>query len=212
MSNTQSTGFKPVRHLNGAPWNGQTIKCWIEASHSGSLFVGDPVVLTGSSDPTTGAYPTVGIASAGAGNPVFGVITSFDANPTDLTSMYFPTGTTTGRFCNVCWVGDVLFEAQGNSAGVIAYTDVGSNVALVATPDGATTGDTTTGNSSWCINYTGMTTTSSLQARIMGAVDRADNDITAIYAKWLVFMNINQLTTPASNASAGTTYIGALGV
>ena len=211
MANKQSTGLKPVRHLNGAPWNGQTIKCSIESGHSGSLFIGDPVVLTGSAD-ATGAYPTVGIASAGAGNPVFGVITSFDANPTDLTSMFFLTGATPGRLCNVCYAGDVLFEAQGNSAGVIAATDVGALAALVATPDGTTTGNVTTGISSWGINYTGIATTNSLQVRIMGAVDRPDNDITAIYAKWLVFINIQHLTTGASNASAGTTYLGAVGV
>jgi hypothetical protein len=169
------------------------------------LFVGDPVVLTGSAD-AAGVCPTVGIATAGA--VVFGVITSFTELPTDLTSTYFLTGATGGRYCNVCCDPTVLYEVQGNSAGVITADMVGANGNLVATAAGSAV----TGLSGWELNYTGITTTSTLQVRIMGASPRVDNDISAVYAKWLVLLNLNQLFTPATNASAGTTYIGALGV
>lgn len=209
MSNANNpTGLSPVCHINGAPWNGATRRCWIAASHSGSLFVGDPVVLEGSADPTTGAYPTVSIATAGTGNPIFGVITSFHEDPTNLESKYWLTGTATGRFCYVCCDPTVLYEVQGDSTAVATYTDVGANANLSS----STAGSSTTGLSGWQMATTSMTTTSTYQVRIMGAVDRPDNDITAAYAKWLVLINLNQLWTPASNASAGSTYIGSLGV
>ena len=90
---------------------------------------------------------------------------------------------------------------------MIAATDVGANAALVATAGGSAS----TGLSGWELNYTGITTTSSLQVRIMGAVDRPDNDITAVYAKWLVLINIHQVFSAAVN-TVGTAYAGGVGV
>ncbi len=206
MANAQNrTGLTPVMHVSGAPWNGATRRCYIETGHSGALYVGDPVVLTGSAD-ASGCYPTVGIATAGG--VVFGVITSFEELPTNLTKTYFASGDTGGRFCNVCCDPTVLYEVQGNSAAAIAATDVGGNADLVATAGGSTV----TGYSGWELSQATITTTSTLQVRIMGASPRVDNDISAIYAKWLVLINKNQLFGVASNASAGSTYIGALGV
>ena len=45
MANTDAPfGLRPVRHLNGSSWNGQTIRCFIHASYAYALFVGDPVM------------------------------------------------------------------------------------------------------------------------------------------------------------------------
>jgi hypothetical protein len=192
-------------HISGAPWNGATRRCYIETSHSGDLFVGDPVVLTGSAD-ASGCYPTIGIATGGG--VVFGVITSFEELPTNLGKTYFASGDTGGRFCNVCCDPTVLYEVQGNSAAAITADNVGANGDLVATAGGSTV----TGYSGWELAQATITTTSTLQVRIMGASPRVDNDISSVYAKWLVLINKNQLFGVASNASAGTTYIGALGV
>ena len=208
MANANNaTGLTPVRHLSGAPWNGQTIKCWIPTTYGTSLYVGTPVILGGSAN-TDGTLPTIAIASAGAGNSIFGVITAFDELPTNLGKTYWAASDTPGRGCYVCCDPTVLYEVQGNSAGVIAATDVGALAALVVTSGGSTV----TGLAGWELNYTGIATTNTLQVRIMGASSRTDNDITAIYAKWLVLINLNQLFTSASNASAGSTYLGAVGV
>lgn len=208
MSNALSAfGLAPVQHISGAPWNGQTRKCWIESGHSGALYIGDPVVLTGSADPTTAAYPTIGIATTGASNPIFGVIVAFDPLPTNLEKNYWATTDTPGRACYVCCDPTVLYEIQGNADAAIAYTDVGGCANIVSgTPS------TVTGLSGWVLDQSSITTTSNLQVRIMGAVDRADNDISSVYARWLVLININQLFTPATNASAGSTQLGGLGV
>jgi hypothetical protein len=97
---------------------------------------------------------------------------------------------------------------QGNSAAAITADNVGACGDLVATAAGSTV----TGYSGWELSQASLTTTSTLQVRLMGASPRVDNDISAIYAKWLVLINKNQLFGVASNASAGSTYIGALGV
>lgn len=208
MSNVQNrTGLTPVMHISGAPWNGATRRCYIETGHSGALYVGDPVVLTGSAN-ADATCPTIGIATSGASNPIFGVITSFEELPANLTKTYFASGDTGGRYCNVCCDPTVLYEVQGNADAAIAATDVGGCANIIATASGSTV----TGYSGWELDQSSISTTSNLQVRIMGASPRVNNDISSVYAKWLVLINVNQLFTPATNASAGTTQLGGLGV
>jgi hypothetical protein len=39
-------GLRPVRHKNGAPWNGATVPVYCSASYATALYVGDPVVIS----------------------------------------------------------------------------------------------------------------------------------------------------------------------
>jgi len=38
-------GFKPVKHVNGSPYNGQANIYFVPATDGTALFVGDPVKL-----------------------------------------------------------------------------------------------------------------------------------------------------------------------
>ena len=88
MANTSKlSGFRPVKHTNGSPYNGGgNIYCTL-ASYGTALQVGDPAVLGGSGH-------TNGIASiqkAGQGTSVLGVITGILPTKMDPVS-----GTMTG--------------------------------------------------------------------------------------------------------------------
>ena len=44
------SGFTPVRNINGSTWNGQGNIYSIAASYGTALYIGDPVISSGTSD------------------------------------------------------------------------------------------------------------------------------------------------------------------
>jgi len=90
MANTDTPfGFKPVKHLNGSPWNGKANVYYIPSTDNTAVFVGDAVKGAGAAD-TTGKYPTVTQATAGAA--VIGVVIGFGDNPYTMTHPDTPRG------------------------------------------------------------------------------------------------------------------------
>ena len=153
------------------------------------MFVGDPVDLAGSAD-SDGVCPTVVKATAGDGNRIYGVITAFDPNPDDLSLVYRTAST--ARYCYVCVDPDVIFEIQACSGAVLANTNVGQNAVLIYTHSGSTvTGISGVEMDSGASDAPAAD--ASNQLLIMGLVDRADNDISAVNAKWEVIINLHRL-------------------
>lgn len=211
MSNPDSRfGCSPVGHISGAPWNGQTMRCYIPVGNPSALFIGDPVVLAGSAD-ANGTAPTVVKATAGDGNPVAGFIVSFEpVAPGDMGNLnlqitYCPAST--AMYCNVCVDPTVLYEVQGDSVAVIAATDVGSNFNLIFTHSG----DTMTGQSGVELDSSSKGTTGTYQMKLWAVSSNPSNDISSVNAKWLVLINLNQLFSPGV-ASTGTSVAGPVGV
>src|SRR5512146_860470 len=105
-------GLKPVRHIDGSPWNGAVTRCYISASYGTALYVGDPVVFDttlGDKD-TTARHPTI-IRSAGTnGTLVRGVIVGFEPLPTDLSKRYNPANTE--RYALVCMDPQVVYHVR----------------------------------------------------------------------------------------------------
>lgn len=198
MANVDSPfGLKPIEHLNGNPWNGATRRCRIDAS-AGDLGIGDAVIWNGSG---SGGYPEVIEATVGDGNKIFGVIVSFEPDPTDLENMYIASADS--GWANVCVDPDVVYEIQAN--GVVGDADIGQNAVLIA--DHSV--NTTTGISGTEMNAT-TGANASYQLLIIGGVDRSDNDLTLTHAKWKVLINLHSLR--AVDASAGGAAEGAVGV
>ena len=136
-------GLTPIRHLNGNPWNGVTQRCLIEDDYGSALFIGDPVIVTGTAgaDDTSG-LPVINIATGGDTNRIYGVIVSFEPNPDNLTLKHSPT--LTGGYANVCIDPDVIFTVQDNGGAVLDGDSISDNACLVAG-----TGSTVTGLSGW---------------------------------------------------------------
>ena len=147
MANVDSPfGLRPIRHRNGAPYNGAVSPYYIPSSYGTALFIGDPVVKTGTSNTAEvksfvggnfpiGTLPEINKATAGDGNAITGVIVGFGPNPSDLDKAYNAASTE-----NVAWVADdpdLVFEIQAD--GAIPAASIGLNAVLIFTHSGSTT-------------------------------------------------------------------------
>ncbi len=73
-------GFIPRQYLNGAPWNGQARLYSIAANYGTALYVGDPVISSGSAD----ANGVPGIAIGAGTGALRGVIVGLGKTPGGL--------------------------------------------------------------------------------------------------------------------------------
>lgn len=164
MANADSAfGFRPV-NLDGSPYNGATLRCVIAAADATATFIGDPVILDGSSSE---GYP--GVSQCAAGEPVFGVVTAFEADPDGLGNQYRVA--LTKRFCQVAPVTNTYFEVQSDDdTAALTEAMVGFNAGYEVAA-----GDTTYGVSGFELDSSDAATTSTLDLQIVALVDRADN-------------------------------------
>lgn len=161
MANTDfAFGFRPINR-DGSPYNGATLRCVIAATDATATFIGDPVILDGSSSE---GYP--GVSQCAAAEPVFGVVTAFEADPTDLTAQYRKA--LTKRFCQVVPVDNTYFEVQDD--GTLSEAEVGLNAGFEVAA-----GSTVYGTSGFELDESDAATTSTLDLQIVGLVDRPDN-------------------------------------
>lgn len=179
-------GLRPVKHINGSPWNGQVNRYWIAAADGTATFVGDIVKLSGTAD----VDGTASVVQAAAGNRPVGVIVGMEPNPLDLTQNYRPASQNlanqnAGRWVYVCDAPDVIFEVQSN--GTTSVADVGLNGDVTV---GA--GSTTTGQSGMQWDDATKQTTSTLVLQLVGFVPRSDNELGVASAKLLVRFNVHQ--------------------
>ena len=191
MANVDAAfGFRPISMLDGSPYNGGTIKCVILGADTTNTFIGDAVDLNGDSD-VLGKYPSV--VQTGVGAACFGVISSFDALPTNLELQYALGSQTTDRLCNVIPALDVIFEVQEDSdASDLNAADVGQGCDIVIG-----SGSTVTGYSTIELNSSDGGTGD--KCVILGIVDAPDNELGA-NCRWKVRLNESQLRgtgTPA---------------
>ena len=135
---TGSFGLKPVRHLNGAPWNGTTVECYVSSSYATALFIGDPVLLspTLAEKDATGFRPTINVSAGTAGTIIRGVITGFAPDPDNLSRTYNPASTE--RIAYVCMDADVVYQVRGDGGAAITSVVPGQNAVLIATSAGST--------------------------------------------------------------------------
>lgn len=191
-NNDTPFGLRPVKHRNGAPYNGATKPYYIPASYGTALFIGDPVVKTGTSNTSevsaaglgvfpVGTLPEINKATAGDGNAITGVIVGFAGNAE--AAVY--NAASTERVAFVCDDPDVEFEMQAD--GAIAATQVGLNAVLIYTHSG----DTSTGLSGAELDTTSdvPAADASNQLTIQSVVNRPDNEAASAYTKVLVKIN-----------------------
>lgn len=128
-------GFRALTSQGDA---GSTIKVGkyvIAAAEGTDLFVGDPVLITGTSilNPDDGIiYPTV--ARSGTSGYTTGVIVAFVPDTAD--SLTYKTDATTQRYVLVADDPYQLFEVQAD--GSMAITDVGNTADIIFTHAGST--------------------------------------------------------------------------
>lgn len=186
------SGFSPLRMLDGSPCNLATRRCSIATAYSAALGVGSPVILGGGAD--ADGVPTIEVAATG--EAVFGVITSFEPDHSDLTLNYHPASTGFPMYANVCPVHSVVFSCQENSsAAALAAADVGLNVSFTAESV-----NTTNGRSSVELDCDTEATTNTLALQILSLVRRPDNAI-GDNADWEVRFNDIQMANQIAGIS-----------
>lgn len=185
MANSDApSGLSPVRHRNGAPYNGAANMYFVPASDATAIFIGDAVKSAGSADAATGV-PTV--AQAAAGDTIRGVVVG--VIPDTQASLIYRAAST-ARYLLVADDPDLEFEIQEDAAGgALALASVGLNADLVVG-----TGSTFTGRSAMELD-TSTVTASSAQLRILGFVQAVDNEFASANAKIRVFINEHELSS-----------------
>ncbi|MCP3681603.1 MAG: hypothetical protein GY861_02840 [bacterium] len=189
---TAPFGLRPVRYVDGTPWNGQTIRCYIHASYATALFIGDPVVMETAlaNKDTTVKHPTIIRASVASGSVMRGVITSFEPNPDNLTRQYSPASTQ--GWANVVFATpDLIFQVRDDGDATPSKVFPGQNGILAA----GSGGSTSTGLSSFVLDgSTTPTTTQAHTIHIHALADIPDNEM-ADYGIWDVIINTSRNTT-----------------
>lgn len=193
-------GLSPVKHLTGAPFNGQGNIYQIAAADTNAYAIGDPVVSSGSGD----ANGVPGITLAAQTGAIRGVILGLGLstgnaidygsglfNPNNLNSTIRPSGAQpTDWYALVADSPDIIFEVTEHANGTaLVAADIGFNQNLfLAANNGFQSG--------WQLaSATDFTpaTTSTLQVRLLGLSRRQDNAFGA-GAAWLVKINVHELS------------------
>lgn len=138
-------GLQPYQPASGGVYTGGTNDYYIPASYGTALFIGDPVVKTGTSNTAEvkavggtyepGTLQEINKATAGQGNAITGVIVGFRALEDD--SKTYNTASTE-RIAIVMDDPSTRFVIQGDSATAYAATMAGANCELVYTHSGST--------------------------------------------------------------------------
>ena len=172
---TGAFGLSPVRNLDGSPYNGATVPCWVSSNYATALFVGDPVLLSPTlteKDPTGTMY-TINASDGLSGSIIRGVIVSFE--PVDNESkVYRPAST--NRIAHVCMDPDVVYQIRGDGGGTLTSVVPGQNAVMIATASGSTT----TGISGFHLDEgttTAQDTTQAFTLHILGIVDDPKNEL-----------------------------------
>ena len=191
-------GFRPVKHMNGSPYNGQVNRYMISASDSQATNVGDLVQLSDNAALVDtagfGVYPAVERIGSGTAVPIVGVIVGFDVDYSNLNAPTYRAASTR-RVALVADAADLLIAAtQDGTGGVVAAASVGLNVAINLGTAG-TSGAYVSGMS---VDSSTVATTATLPLQIMGITASPDNDDTSTARPAEVLVRIN---THAFNAA-----------
>lgn len=196
MANTSKiSGFRPVKHLNGSPYNGQANIYEVPAGETVPVFVGDLVKLSDSAA-TAGIPACESFCAASSqvtsGNilgSVVGILnTKFDPLDGKMTTGSVSLDTpvyraaSTKQFVLVADSPDLVFEAEADAS--VALADVGLNADVGAS---AHTNPLLTGASPMYVYSTTAPSASATRPlQILGIVKRPDNEAAAAYNKVLV--------------------------
>jgi len=203
MANTSKiNGFRPVKHVTGAPYNGQANIYGVASGDSTALFVGDVVKLAADGNAAGIQYVTAHAAGvAGTGQPALGVVVGIINTKLDPVEGRMSAGTisldtpvyrpgSVEQYVLVADAPDLIYEVEATAAGSaysFAVADIGQNANIFAG-----SGSTSTGNSAHSLNMSDKGTAATLPFKIVGVSKKIDNEVTGNYTKVLVQINNHQ--------------------
>lgn len=191
-------GFRPVKHMNGSPYNGQLNRYMISASDAAATNVGDFVQLSDNDALTDaqgfGVYPAVERIGSGTAVAIVGVIVGFEPDYSNLNAGNYRAASTR-RVVLVADSPDLLFAGpQDAVGGVVAAASVGLNVAINL----GTAATTAPYNGDMSVDSSTVATTATLPLQVMGVTASPDQDVTSTSRPAEILVRIN---THAYNAA-----------
>jgi len=183
-------GFRPVKHMNGSPYNGQVNRYMISVSDTQVTNVGDFVQLSDNPalvDPSEGVYPAVERIGSGSAVPIVGVIVGFEVDYSNLNAGAYRAASTR-RVALVADASDIIFAApQDAVGGVVAAASVGLNVAINL----GTAASTAPYASGMSVDSSTVLGTATLPLQVMGVTASPDNDVTSTARPAEILVRIN---------------------
>lgn len=186
-------GLRSVKNLHAAPYNSSAETFAILAADGTATFVGDLVKSAGTAD-ANGVQAVIRMA-ADADLPT-GVVVGFLPDYSNLNTPAQYRLASTLRYAMVEIDPGNIYEIQATAATVIA--DIGLNVGLTYTA-----GSTATGQSGMIANMATKATTNTLPLKIVGVVQRPDQDMTDS-ANWKLLVTLNTANFGNGPGAAGT--------
>lgn len=179
-------GLRPVKKNDGSPWCGEANMYVVLSADTSDYFIGDLVMPGGSAD-VNGIPSVIKYVAAGTGataplgaivgvHPVRPVPGSLEGKPLALENKFIKGTETVDRYVMVADDPNLIFEVQADSTGV-ARNSVGSNVDVTVT---APANDNQL--SATVLNNATDAATATLPFRIVGFVQRENNEINATAA------------------------------
>lgn len=166
------SGFRPVKHMNGSPYNGQVNRYMISASDSQVTNVGDLVVLSDNDALVDtaggGVYPAVERAASATASAVVGAVVGFEPDYSNLNTGNYRAASTR-RVVLVADSPDLIFACPQD--GNIAAASVGLNCSLVIGSGAATAPYA----SAMMVDSSEVATTATDPVQIVGIVNSPDN-------------------------------------
>lgn len=209
-NDNRPNGFSPVKSLTGA-WDGIGNLYAIATDASNTYAIGDVVMSAASSTSTGIPYVTKwGGATTTSALPL-GIIVGFATPPVgtslqgtslSLEKQWLPLSSGT-QYVLVCDDPLVIFEAQFDSTAV-AVTNLHQNAAVTITADQTATLSTAAPYSNMVL--TGPATTATLPVRILGAVQKQDNEVGA-YVRVLCKWNYHEYGVTAGASGTVVSYL-----
>ena len=194
MANSDARiGLRPITQGNAGGFTGKVRKYYVPSSYATALFIGDPIVKTGTSNTAAaglgkqwapGALQEINKATAGATNALTGVVVGFDVDPNNLDKSYNPAST--ARVVHVADDPHQEFEIQADSGAVVAATNMGANADVIYTH----AGEASTGLSGVELDTSAMSADATFQLTILGLIPRENNAL-GTNAKLRVRINLH---------------------
>lgn len=193
-------GFRPVRMLDGSPWNGAVTPMVIPSSDATATFIGDVVNFTAAASVAgvkingldcEGLPNVIRSGSGTVGQNTAGVVVGFLPDPTNLALRY--RAASTNRVALVCLADGVIFECQEDADTTpLAAADANLNISYTTTA-----GSTTTGVSAMELDSSAKAVTATLPLRLLGLAKRVGNAYNTggsnvDQAVWEVYFNTSQ--------------------
>jgi len=184
MANTSRiNGLRPIRHLNGSPWNGAINMYYHSTGNASAIYKGALVTSdaglatpTGHADPL-GLYQSIMVCADDEPSAI-GVAWTFSNKPhtgfqdNNLNVKEF-VAASTGMYIGVIDDPSVIYEIEGNNA-----TWVSTNLGEFCDTSNNAAGSTVTGRSSCVADHSALTAATA-QLRVLRLVNRPDNEIGA---------------------------------